>query len=351
MGSCSSRCVPYFQARTITISAGDYSGCGIPTPPILPITIDRVRDTPELLIFEITIGVLNKNGFMVTLEVMPRDSTFQVINTPHGVFSTGKPGLLLPDYVSFKLGANSPLLPESYVVGDEYRIEPAVSCGIGIGARIQFIRPESGKVETGTFAGAATTISTITNATTNTVNSLSTESNLLTSIVCCKPSNICNTIQVPQINITAQTTIDGSDVGDAIFTVFDDCNVNLEDICAIRYIKLDEVKETIFRQCCPYMVSVIRGKGKTFYDRILSIYNKLGLRVTFVTFYRYLVLYGMAKYILSKLLYGDFNINYLLGKYNEKFLHDLGASRFCGFLEFFEDCESPVKGYNKYFKY
>ena len=60
----------------------------------------------------------------------------------------------------------------------------------------------------------------------------------------------------------------------------------------------------------------------------------------------------MAKYIPARVLYGNFNMDYLLGKYNDKFLKDLGESRFCAFLEFFLDTTtSPVVGYDKYFKY
>ena len=161
---------------------------------------------------------------------------------------------------------------------------------------------------------------------------------------------ICEAIRIPQINITAQTTIDGSDIGDALFTIIDDGN--LENICAIQYTK--SYDKIVYHRCCPYIVSVVKGKGKTLFERLNNIYDKLGetkIGVSFMIFYQNIVLYGMSKYILSKLLYGDFDINYLLGKYNEKFLSDLGSSRFCGFIEFFEDCESPVRGYNKYFKY
>lgn len=44
----------------------------------------------------------------------------------------------------------------------------------------------------------------------------------------------------------------------------------------------------------------------------------------------------MAKYILSRILYGDFNVKYLLRKYNEKFLFNLKKSIFCAFKEYLE---------------
>ena len=62
-----------------------------------------------------------------------------------------------------------------------------------------------------------------------------------------------------------------------------------------------------------------------------------------------LIFYAMSKYIFSRILYGKFNINYLLGKYNKRFLRDLGKSRFCGAMELYLDCKSSSYGYNKYF--
>ena len=39
-------------------------------------------------------------------------------------------------------------------------------------------------------------------------------------------------------------------------------------------------------------------------------------------FYQNIFRYSMTKLILAKILYGDFNIHYLLGKYNDKFIKD-----------------------------
>ena len=100
------------------------------------------------------------------------------------------------------------------------------------------------------------------------------------------------------------------------------------------------------------MVSVVRGQGDTLRDKLLYIYEREQSRigVDFNEFYQRIMLYGMAKYILSKLLFGEFNINYLLNNYDERFTKKLNCSRFCAFTELFEDCESPVYGYGRYFK-
>lgn len=65
----------------------------------------------------------------------------------------------------------------------------------------------------------------------------------------------------------------------------------------------------------------------------------------------------MTRYILSRILYGNFDINYLLEIKYKRFIKDLGRSRFCRFIEFFENCTiSPdfseiFVGYEKYFLY
>ena len=359
MGSCSST-PKLFDVRipvdTITVFPSDYMNCGVPSPSIYPVTITKDTQSSTLIIYEIIIGdanSFNRVVFGLRVEKKVGIDVVQILNHPKGVdiYVNLAPRGRKFDGVTIKLQAGSSLFRGTYVVGDIYDI--LLNNGLGVDLVIIAVtRPETEKVEYvtyGTFAAPATTVTT-----TNIANT----SNFIMSSMNCI-GNTCDTTMVPQINIAAQTTINGSDVGDAIFTVFDEFDYQNyhpipENTCAIRFIDRNDVKETVFRQCCPYMVSVIRGKGKTFYDRILSIYNKIGeirIGVDFVTFYRFLVLYGMAKYILSRLLYGDFNINYLLGKYNEKFLEDLGNSRFCAFIELFEDCESPIRGYNKYFKY
>ena len=357
MGSCRSVCKAYGligKDRTIILPE-DYIGCGIPNPPILPVSIVRVIISSLTRRYAMTVGTPT-NSFDCSVEASGDPPIFLFIDKPRGV--SIEAGILTfggEFAIAITLSSDVALAPGTFVPGDKYTIYPEpVECIIDSAVAV-FERPTSGSVSSNLEALPLTLISARNSST------------LPIDEPNCKQ---CDSIRIPQINITAQTTIDGSDINDAIFTILDEFdydrtsrsvlhstthnNIIQENTCAIRYIKRNDVEETVFRQCCPYMVSVIRGKGKTFYDRVLSIYNKLGeakIGVNFITFYRYLVLYGMAKYILSKLLYGDFNIDYLLGKYNEKFLADLGESRFCGFIEFFEDCESPVRGYNKYFKY
>jgi hypothetical protein len=62
-----------------------------------------------------------------------------------------------------------------------------------------------------------------------------------------------------------------------------------------------------------------------------------------------IVRYSMLKYVLSRLMYGKFNIKYVLNKYNNKFLRDLKHTRFCNFVFEFTDPSSNIFGYDKYF--
>lgn len=174
----------------------------------------------------------------------------------------------------------------------------------------------------------------------------------------CLTQGKCGNVRVPIISIAGQTTIDGSDVGDVKFTICDEFTYYKEEklchdnVCAVIFIAPSQIKQTVFNQCCPFMVSVLKGRGFTLREKAQSLFDAFSSKigVPFETFYDNIILYGMSKYILSRLLYGHFNINFLLGKYNEKFLKNLGDSRFCSFLQVFVDCNLPLFGYNVYFK-
>ena len=332
--------------------------CTVPTPVALPVNIARFTSpTTQSVVYNITIGTPG-NSFTYTLTITGLGSLSPMATrtaSPDGVsitFPRGPNGstdeicggsiLTIPNgsVTQVLLAKGAPLNPASYVEGDTYIIYTNVCCFESTnGAYATFDRPLEGSVSTN-----------LTNITPGAT----------TCIGCqCIEPDAAGNFQVPQIQITAQTNVEGSDVGDAVFIICDEFDYNKHrkiphNTCNTRYIRPNQVKQTKFNKCCPYMVSVLRGRGKTLYDRVLSIYNKLGearIGVSFAVFYQNIVLYGMAKYILSKLLYGDFNIDYLLGKYNEQFLCDLKNSRFCAFTEFFESRTSPVRGYNKYFKY
>lgn len=169
-------------------------------------------------------------------------------------------------------------------------------------------------------------------------------------------------ILVPIINIAGQTLIDASDIGNVIFNIQDRYQyynynkkllIKTNNSCE-NFINVEDLKITVFNKACPKIVSVVRGKGITLFNKLTYIFKKLGedeIGSNFIAFYPNIFLYAMLKYILSRILYGKFDVNFLLGKYNDKFLRDLGNSRFCGILPQFEDPNSIIYNYNKYFKY
>lgn len=165
-----------------------------------------------------------------------------------------------------------------------------------------------------------------------------------------------NCINIPKINIIGQTLIDGSDVGNVIFTISDKNNYYNKNpikrntkICSTECIPIEKIKTTIFDKKCPKMVNVFIGKGKFLYTKVDNVWKKSKSTIDLPIFYKNIILYGMVRYILSKILYGNFDINYLLQNYYEKFLLDLGKSRFCNFLRFFSD---PINSeLYRYFKF
>lgn len=137
----------------------------------------------------------------------------------------------------------------------------------------------------------------------------------------------------PQIFIFSQFLIDQSDIGQTLFSV-----------------KSSEIKGCKFEKSCPRIAGVLKGEGSDLRQKASSLYNEK-LSFDIAEFIDRLVKYSMVKYLLCKMLYGKFNIDYLLGKYNKKFIKDLANSEFNKFLDFFENPNSEVFNYNKYFLY
>jgi hypothetical protein len=162
-----------------------------------------------------------------------------------------------------------------------------------------------------------------------------------------------NQIQVPEIFINSKTLIDGSDIGSTIFTIQDQYQYykeeKIDNSCQNYYIDSNKIKTTIFEQCCPTIVSVLIdvpgiypmcNTKKTMLDKLSNILLAQPVNTNSQQFILNIISYSMFRYILSRLLYGNFDINYLLGRYFIKFLKDLENSRFCRFLNDFIDPSS-----------
>src|SRR5436853_6111352 len=198
------------------------------------------------------------------------------------------------------------LNPTEYVPGDKYESD---ACGVGYS--FKFTRNPAKSIAI-SFSGSNITYNTsLTNS-----NQLSFHSQLVANS--CGTIDNCGNIRVPIATLVGQTTVDGSDIGYVIFTVCDeftyyDSNTVIPDnICAINYITPEQIQQTVFNECCPFIVSVLKGKGSTLLEKAESIYVKISkcIDITFNEFYDNILLYGMAKYLIARLLYGKFNIKF-----------------------------------------
>jgi hypothetical protein len=170
----------------------------------------------------------------------------------------------------------------------------------------------------------------------------------------------CENVRIPAILIKAQTNTDGSDLGDATFQIcdkiqyYDSKMLDMDDnnTCKIRYIATKDLKQTKFQKGNLNIASVLKGEGHTACEKLSNLFMDFGyeLKITFLEFANNIMIYVVIRYILSKLIFGDFNMDYLLGKYYNTFIDNLGKSRFCSFVEIFLDCNSIIYDYDKYFK-
>jgi len=163
-------------------------------------------------------------------------------------------------------------------------------------------------------------------------------------------------ISVPSITIISQSLIDGSDLGDSIFTIIDDFQYYHHKTTPIipdhncKILRSNNPKTTTFSRTCLLIVSILRGIGETAWDKINYLFDNGKADVNDIyNFALNIFEYAMLRYILARLMYGNFNINYVLNKYNKKFLKDLSNTRFCNFIQRFTNPNSNIFEYNKYF--
>ena len=322
-------------------------------PAFLPVTVVRTMtgslNDGYTTVYNVTIGTTNNSVSytLKTFESTPNFNGTMLTQLPQGLSFADFGGISpnnfsLNNFITLITDNNITLSLGTYVNGDTYNINLADSCtddGLTLGVRVIVTRPEIPR----SFGGSIS-------------------NNKVTSDPCtdcsCLITSKCRKINVPIVSIAGQVTVDYSDIGDVIFTICDkyqyyeeeriSCN---ENKCVNDYITIDCLKQTKFHQCCPFMVSVLQGQGNTLREKALYLWeiNKVELGIGFEQFYGNIIFYGMSKYIFSRILYGKFNIKYLLGKYNSRFIKDLGRSRFCGATILYEDCSQPSYGYDKYF--
>jgi len=355
--NCKSSCVSYVTEKNITSATVDSYQCvnnsskcsNTVSPPAFPVTVTIDTSKSPDTIYHISVGpVGNPTNLNYDLIIDKNGAGTLGSNIPNGVsisFPLGQGGNQQcgsPNSAVTRITlvfANNSLYPDGstfempYQTNDNYTINALSCCNNGTKSiDVAFERPLWQAIipECPNGSGIAS----------NTPDCVSQ----------------CQNIKVPLLFINGQTTIDGSDVADMLFTIYDKYSYEKEEPlsktkgCSVNYVDKIDLVKTVLRVCSAKLVSVVRGKGETLYCKADYIWMNLKPTAYLTTFYDNLIAYGMLKFILCRLLYGNFDINYLLSSKNDQFLYDLGHSRFCAFIQNFEDCQSPIYGYNKYFK-
>ena len=163
-------------------------------------------------------------------------------------------------------------------------------------------------------------------------------------------------VRVPIIDIQGQTTFDGNYLSDMKFIIQDKykyyCNENIIKKCGsckLHYYPYGKLKTTTFIDNNIPLQKVVKGKGKTLQDKVLRFFNAGSYGPNFQDFYRRFIQYAMLKYILIRLIYGEFDLNKLCKNYNKQFFKDLRHTRFCGFIEFFEDPINQIIDFDQFY--
>lgn len=340
MTTLTSSCILYSKEKTKTaiISAKDYPNNNIVNKPILNVEVtteqnpgvdDNINFTVKIsnIIYTIEVKphepILNNKNAGVFINYPITSDNWHTIETPKGetIFAQNS------STNRVVLNKGNPLDESLYVDGDEYIIDMIACANLNkiIGVSVTFIRK----------------------------NNIAFEADI------CKTLKIINNcVKVPLIHICGQTMIDGSDISDMKFTILDEVeyyepkSITCEhkNKCCLPRLNYKELKKTEFIKCGVWIISVVIGEGNTLREKLLYLLKNNIVKDDINTILYKIIKYAMTRYILCRILYGDFNINYLKEKHYKKFIKDLGRSRFCRFIEFFQDCEEEnFIGYEKYF--
>jgi hypothetical protein len=336
MPTYTSMVVPFNPPNTVTISNFYINRTNTLVPNILPVTVTFVSNMDYLF----TIGTLG-NSFSFDFNPI----TNQLTNIPFNVSSVITTATEFTALVKIIITLN-PNIPglSSYQPGSIYTIYP------------QFPIPAII-----TTFGVLVTVTVNPNFSINTANSTTVpllESNAINNNIMVPHMNNNNdmtnnvihlSVPVPTIIIDGQTTINGENLADFIFTIKDIYTYYCYDKKHVKNLKTGNVSDFDLKTTKLYkyyicLQEVIKGKGETLREKLYFQYNG----IYFQSFYENIIYYAIIKYILTYLLYGEFNLKYLLCENNKKFFKDLKHSRFREFIQVFE--ENNFEGYIKYFK-
>ena len=152
----------------------------------------------------------------------------------------------------------------------------------------------------------------------------------------------CNTFR-PRITINAISTIDQQNFGEALYTVLD--SEEYSDTVTCQSTLIGDSWQSVF-STFPEINLVVRGKGCSLQQKFRSLMEHYNLSLPMEEFTKNMATWALLKYILGRLLYGDFDLKYLSACFHQRFLRDLRQSRFSAFSRVFE----RLAKYNRYFK-
>lgn len=162
----------------------------------------------------------------------------------------------------------------------------------------------------------------------------------------------------PQILISAQTTVDVVDVGDAVFYILDSFNWKKDEIpdntCRYRFADPRDLVQTDFRLCCPFLGKYLRNGGveglRYASEKVLALWgsNASAQKWSVDYFYGLIVLYAMLTVFLHRLLNGKFDLTILYSDKYCGFIEQLGSSRLCHFVD--DYTTGPLVGFHQYFR-
>lgn len=346
-------CVPWTNTpntQTAILTANQqFDWQPVPNDP-QPLTITVVKELTTPTIYHITFS----NGESITFDVIA-NGNISFLNVPPYVSpsvqtSRTQTGTNKPLILSIVFKSDPTALSQSYDNNDEYILTIDMNCSrrgpaqLGVSALLKrTLGVTTSTVSNGPVTGAG--------------GGFADNIDIINNDCDCVSDNVF--VRVPIIDILGQTTAGtGEFLSDFTFTIKDQYKYDKHnqynkngDKCDITYMDPCQLKTTSFFEFGPPLQKVVKGKGKTLRDKLVYYNTKHHIEPSFQVFYEKIILYGMLKYILARLLYGDFNIDYLYRKYNKKFFKDLAKSRFCGFIEFFEDPTNGIIGYDQYFEY
>lgn len=159
---------------------------------------------------------------------------------------------------------------------------------------------------------------------------------------------------IPKIDISAVSAAEDLNFGEAFYVVVDTVRHKGTVSCKNKRI-VDStapggvVYESKFSQF-PQINSVLKGEGCSLRQKFRSLIAHYDLDVSIESFTAHMALYALLKYILARLMYGDFSLKYLDRCFNKQFMRDLSESHYSFYLFFFTNREIGLIGFDRYFK-